>query len=345
MSEREITYREALNEALHEEMARDERVLILGEDVGLYEGAYKVTRGLLGRFGERRVKDTPIAEEVIVGAAIGAAMGGLRPIAEMMTWNFAILAFDQILNHAAKIRYMFGGQVELPLVVRGPQGGGKQLAAQHSQSVETWLAHCPGLKVLAPATPADAKGLLKCAVRDDNPVMFLEHEVLYNAKGVVPEGELLVPIGEAALLREGDDVTIVSYSLMVLKALKAAEELAARGVSAEVLDLRSLVPLDLDTVLDSVARTNRVLVVQEGWPVCGMASELAARIQEEAFDELDAPVRRLTGKPVPMPYNKALEARAIPQVADIVGAALELVGEDPGAAAAAARAPAAAGAG
>jgi pyruvate dehydrogenase E1 component beta subunit len=315
---REITYRDALNEALHEEMARDERVFLLGEEVGLYEGAYKVTRGLLGRFGEKRVKDTPIAEEVIAGAAIGAAMGGLRPIAEMMTWNFAILAFDQIINHAAKVRYMFGGQVKVPLVVRGPQGGGKQLGAQHSQSVETWLVHCPGLKVAVPSSPADAKGLLKTAIRDDDPVMFLEHEVLYNAKGAVPEGEHTVPFGSASVLREGRDVTLVAYSLMVLKALKAAEELAGEGIDVEVIDLRTLVPLDMETVLGSVRKTNRVLVLQEGWPVCGMASELAARIQEEAFDDLDAPVRRLTGKPVPMPYNKMLEAQAIPQVADIV---------------------------
>jgi pyruvate dehydrogenase E1 component beta subunit len=323
---REITYREALNEALHEEMARDESVIVLGEEVALYEGAYKVTKGLLGRFGERRVKDTPIAEEVIAGAAIGAAMGGLRPIAEMMTWNFAILAFDQILNHAAKIRYMFGGQVTLPLVVRGPQGGGKQLGAQHSQSVETWLVHCPGLKVVTPATCADAKGLLKTAVRDDNPVMFLEHEVLYNAKGEVPSGELTVPFGEARVVHPGQDATIVTYSLMVLKALRAAEELSAQGIEAEVIDLRTLVPLDMETVLASVRKTNRALVVQEGWPVCGMASEIAARIQEEAFDDLDAPVRRLTGKPVPMPYNKKLEAQAIPQVADIVAEVKRLVG-------------------
>ncbi|MFN2431514.1 MAG: pyruvate dehydrogenase complex E1 component subunit beta [Gemmatimonadota bacterium] len=324
---RELTYRDALNEALHEEMERDERVFLLGEEVALYEGAYKVTRGLLARFGERRVRDTPIAEEVIVGSAVGAAMGGLRPIAEMMTWNFAILAFDQILNHAAKIRYMFGGQVKLPLVVRGPQGGGKQLGAQHSQSVETWLAHCPGLKVVAPATPADAKGLLKTAVRDDDPVMFLEHEILYNAKGAVPEnGDRTIRFGEAAVLREGGDVTIVTYSLMVLKALKAAEELQGDGIDAEVIDLRTLVPLDMATVLESVRKTNRALVVQEGWPVCGMASEIAARIQEEAFDDLDAPVRRLTGKPVPMPYNKLLEAGAIPQVADIVAAARRLAG-------------------
>ena len=323
---REITYREALNEALHEEMARDESVLVLGEEVALYEGAYKVTKGLLGRFGERRVKDTPIAEEVIAGTAIGAAMGGLRPIAEMMTWNFAILAFDQILNHAAKLRYMFGGQVTLPLVIRGPQGGGKQLGAQHSQSVETWLAHCPGLKVAVPATCADAKGLLKTAVRDDNPVMFLEHEVLYNAKGEVPSGELMVPFGEARVVHPGRDATIVTYSLMVLKALRAAEELSAQGIEAEVIDLRTLVPLDMETVLASVRRTNRALVVQEGWPVCGMASEIAARIQEEAFDDLDAPVRRLTGKPVPMPYNKKLEALAIPQVADIVAEVKRLVG-------------------
>ncbi|MBA2564694.1 MAG: alpha-ketoacid dehydrogenase subunit beta [Gemmatimonadetes bacterium] len=315
---REITYRDALNEALHEEMARDPSVLVLGEEVALYEGAYKVTRGLLARFGERRVKDTPIAEEVIAGSAIGAAMGGLRPVAEMMTWNFAILAFDQIINHAAKIRYMFGGRVKLPLVIRGPQGGGKQLAAQHSQSVETWLAHCPGLKVVCPSSPADAKGLLVTAIRDDDPVMFLEHEILYNAKGNVPEGEIAVPFGQAAIVHQGSDVTIITYSLMTLKALKAAEELERDGIHAEVIDLRTLVPLDMEAVLASVRKTNRALVVQEGWPVCGMASEIAARIQEDAFDDLDAPVRRLTGKPVPMPYNRILEAQAVPQVPDIV---------------------------
>ncbi len=318
MSMREITYRDALNEALHEEMARDPSVLVLGEEVALYEGAYKVTRGLLARFGERRVKDTPIAEEVIAGSAIGAAMGGLRPVAEMMTWNFAILAFDQIINHAAKIRYMFGGRVKLPLVIRGPQGGGKQLAAQHSQSVETWLAHCPGLKVVCPSSPADAKGLLVTAIRDDDPVMFLEHEILYNAKGNVPEGEIAVPFGQAAIVHQGSDVTIITYSLMTLKALKAAEELERDGIHAEVIDLRTLVPLDMEAVLASVRKTNRALVVQEGWPVCGMASEIAARIQEDAFDDLDAPVRRLTGKPVPMPYNRILEAQAVPQVPDIV---------------------------
>jgi pyruvate dehydrogenase E1 component beta subunit len=322
----EITYREALNQALHEEMERDERVFVMGEEVALYEGAYKVTKGLLGRFGERRVKDTPIAEEVIVGAAVGAAMGGLRPVAEMMTWNFAILAFDQIINHAAKIRYMFGGQVKVPLVVRGPQGGGKQLGAQHSQSVETWLVHCPGLKVAVPAMPADAKGLLKTAIRDDDPVMFLEHEILYNAKGAVPEGDYAVPFGEACVLHEGSDVTIVTYSLMVPKALRAAEELAHDGIWVEVIDLRTLVPLDMDTVLGSVRKTHRALVLQEGWPVCGMASELAARIQEEAFDDLDAPVARLTGAPVPMPYNKRLEAEAIPQVERIADAVRRLVG-------------------
>ncbi len=322
----EITYREAMNLALHEEMERDERVFVMGEEVALYEGTYKVTKGLLARFGERRVKDTPIAEEVIVGAAVGAAMGGLRPVAEMMTWNFAILAFDQIINHAAKIRYMFGGQVKVPLVVRGPQGGGKQLGAQHSQSVETWLVHCPGLKVAVPATPADAKGLLKTAIRDDDPVMFLEHEILYNAKGAVPEGDYAVPFGEARVLHEGSDATIVTYSLMVPKALRAAEELAHDGIWVEVIDLRTLVPLGMGTVLGSVRKTHRALVLQEGWPVCGMASELAARIQEEACDDLDAPVARLTGAPVPMPYNKRLEAEAIPQVERIADAVRRLVG-------------------
>jgi pyruvate dehydrogenase E1 component beta subunit len=322
----EITYREALNQALHEEMERDERVFVMGEEVALYEGAYKVTKGLLARFGEGRVKDTPIAEEVIVGAALGAAMGGLRPVAEMMTWNFAILAFDQIINHAAKVRYMFGGQVKVPLVVRGPQGGGKQLGAQHSQSVETWLVHCPGLKVAVPATPADAKGLLKTAIRDNDPVMFLEHEILYNAKGGVPDGEHVVPFGEARLLHEGGDATIVTYSLMVAKALRAAEELAEDGIWVDVVDLRTLVPLDMETVLESVRKTHHVLALQEGWPVCGMASELAARIQEEAFDDLDGPVARLTGAPVPMPYNKRLEGEAIPQVSQVADAIRRLVG-------------------
>lgn len=321
----QLAYRDALNQALREEMHRDERVFVMGEEVAFYEGSYKVTRGLLAEFGGKRVKDTPIAEEVIAGTAIGAAMGGLRPVAEMMTVNFTLLAMDQIINHAAKIRYMFGGNVSVPVVIRTPQGSGKQLGAQHSQQLESFFCHCPGLIVLAPATPADAKGLLKTAIRDENPVIFLENQNLYGIKGEVPENEHLVPIGQANVARQGADVTLISYSNAFYLAQKAAEELAEEDISAEVIDLRTLLPLDMATIRQSVARTHRVVIVSEAWRTGNLASEIAMRIQESAFDELDAPIRRVTARDVPMPYSRELEQAALPQVADIVDAVRQVV--------------------
>ncbi len=317
----EMNCRDALNLALKEEMRRDPSVVIWGEDVALYEGSFKVTRGLLAEFGEERVKDTPISENSIIGAAIGAAMGGLRPVAELMTVNFALLAMDQIVNHMAKIRYMFGGKAGLPMVVRAPGGGGSQLAAQHSQSLETYFMHCPGLYVAVPATPADARGLLKSAIRDNNPVMFLEHELLYNSRGEVPDDpEFTVPLGVAEIKRRGDDVTIVAYSRMTLLSLQAAEELEKEGVSCEVVDLRTLAPLDRTTFLESVKRTSRAVVVSECCHTCGVGAELAACIFENCFDSLTAPVRRVSGLDVPMPYSRRLERLCIPRVEDIVAA-------------------------
>ncbi|TYO95667.1 pyruvate dehydrogenase E1 component beta subunit [Geothermobacter ehrlichii] len=308
----EITCREALNQALAEEMERDPRVFILGEDVGLYEGSFKVTRGLLARFGEKRVVDTPIAEAGIVGLACGAAMVGLRPVPELMTVNFAIVALDQIMNHVAKVRYMFGGQVEVPLVIRAPGGGGNQLGAQHSHSLEPLFMHCPGLRVVAPSVPADAKGLLKSAIRCRDPVIFLEHEGLYGVKGEVPEGEHLVQLGQADIKRPGRDVTLIAVSRMVYVCLEAAEMLAGRGIAAEVVDLRCLNPLDMATVIASVRRTHRAVTVEESWLTGGWGGEVAVRIMEAAFDELDAPVLRVGGADVPMPYNHELEKAAIP---------------------------------
>lgn len=321
----ELTVRDALNQALREEMLRDETVFVLGEEVAYYEGSYKVTRGLLAEFGENRVLDTPIAEEVIVGCAIGAAMGGLRPVAELMTVNFALLAMDQIINHAAKIHYMFGGQVRVPLVLRMPQGAGRQLGAQHSQQLETYFVHCPGLIVLAPATPADARGLLKSAIRDDNPVIFLENQNLYGKKGDVPEGDHLVPIGKAQVARSGSDITLVGYSSSLFIALEAADLLEMDGISAEVIDLRSLLPLDLETILASVEKTHRVIIVSEGWHTANLACEVAMAIQEHRFDELDAPIQRVTARDVPMPYNKTLEQAALPHARDVVEAARRLL--------------------
>lgn len=323
-----LTVRDALNQALREEMLRDERVFILGEDVGVYEGSFKVTRGLYQEFGEKRVKDTPIAEEVIVGAAVGAAMAGLRPVAEMMTVNFILLAMDQIVNSAAHARYMFGGGVTVPLVIRAPGGGGHQLGAQHSHNHENWFAHVPGLRVVAPATPADAKGMLKTAIRDDNPVMFMEHETLYNLKGEVPDGEHLVALDHNEVKREGTDLTVLAHSRMLMLALDAAEELQADGISAEVVDMRVLRPLDMVPALASVRKTNRVITVEEGWRSYGVGAEFAARLAEEAFDHLDAPIMRLGGAEVPMPYNRRLERAALPQKADIVAGARELLGQN-----------------
>jgi pyruvate dehydrogenase E1 component beta subunit len=313
-----LTYRDALNQALREEMNQDERVFVLGEDVAFYEGSYKVTKGLLAEFGSERVRDTPISEEVIVGAAIGAAVGGLRPVAEIMTVNFLLLAMDQLANHAAKIRYMFGGNACVPLVIRTPQGSGKQLGAQHSQQLESYFCHCPGLIVLAPSTPADAKGLLKTAIRDENPILFLENQNLYSAKAEVPEGEQLVPIGKANLAREGNDVTLLAYSNALYLALNVAQRLENEDISAEVIDLRTLQPLDMPTILQSVAKTHRVVIVSEAWLTGNLAAEIGMRIQEQAFDELDAPVQRVTAKDVVMPYSKDLEQAALPQVEDVV---------------------------
>ncbi|MBI4297262.1 MAG: pyruvate dehydrogenase complex E1 component subunit beta [Chloroflexi bacterium] len=322
----ETTYREALNQALREEMRRDERVFLLGEDIGVYGGVYAVTRGLLEEFGERRVRDTPIAESVIVGAGIGSAMGGLRPVAELQTINFSLLAMDQIVNHAAKIRYMSGGQICVPLTIRTVSGGGNQLAAQHSQSFEGWYASVPGLKVAAPFTPHDAKGLLKASIRDDNPVIFIEHSLLYSTRGPVPPEEYLVPLGQAEVRRRGKNVTLVSYSRMVGLCLAAAEKLATEGIEAEVIDLRTLRPLDIETVIASVQRTKHAVVVEEGWRTGGFGAEVASQIAERAFDYLDAPVARLAGADCPMPYAKNLELMALPSEEDIVAAAQGLLG-------------------
>ena len=325
---REMRYREALNAALREELSRDERVMLMGEDIGVFGGAFKVTDGLLEEFGESRVRDTPISENTIVGMGVGAAMTGLRPVVELMTINFALLAFDQIVNHAAHIHYMFGGQATVPLVVRMPQGAGHQLGPTHSHCLEALFLHVPGLLVAVPSTAADAKGLLKAAIRDENPVIFIEHESLYGVRGEVPEDEEhLVAFGRARIAREGSDVTIVGVSRMALTAERAAETLAAEhGVQAEVIDPRTLRPLDLDTILASVRKTNRCVVVEEGWPHGGVGANLAALISEQAFDDLDAPVARVTGADVPMPYSKPLEDIAYPHEPQIVHAALAILG-------------------
>lgn len=322
---RELQYREALNEALHEEMARDPSVCILGEDVGSYGSPFKITRGLFERFGEKRVRDTPISEEGFVGIAVGAAMTGLRPVVEILYIDFSTLAMDQIVNQAAKARYMFGGKARVPLVIRTQGGGGRGNAAQHSQSLEMWYVHVPGLVVIQPSVPYDAKGLLKSAIRDDNPVIFIEHKLLYNTTGPVPEEEYLIPIGVADVKRPGDDVTIVATSRMVLFTLNAAEELARRGIEAEVIDPRSLKPLDLDTIVRSVKKTGRLVVVNEGHLTGGFTAEVAARVQREAFDWLDAPIMQVATEDVPLPYNGRLELEAIPSEQDIIKAALEVV--------------------
>ncbi len=321
-----MTVREAISQALREEMYRDERVFIMGEEIGKWGGTYAVTRGFLDEFGEKRVRDTPIAEGVIVGAAVGAAMAGLRPVAEIMTINFAFLAMDQIVNHAAKIHYMFNGQIRVPLVVRTVGGGGRQLAATHSQTPDAVFAHFPGLKVVAPGTAADAKGLLKSAIRDDDPVFFIEHATLYQARGEVPDDEdFLVPIGVSDVKREGDDVTIVSYSKGLQLSLEAADRLAQEGIQAEVIDLRTLRPLDMRPIIESVKKTNRVVVVEEGWRSYGVGSEIATRVMEQAFDYLDAPVRRVAQAEVPLPYNRRLEQMALPQVPDIISAVKDVM--------------------
>lgn len=315
-----ITMREALNQALAEEMRRDPSVFILGEEVAAYQGAYKITQGLLQEFGEWRVRDTPIAEEVIAGIAVGAAFIGLRPIAEMMTFNFSLLALDQIVNHAAKYRYMSGGQIRCPMVMRGPSGAAAQVAAQHSQALESWFAHIPGLVVVMPSTPKDAKGLLKAAIRDDNPVIFMENEVLYNYKGEVPDGDFHIPLGLGEVKRVGGDATIVSWSRQITTALAAADLLAKEGVEVEVVDPRTLRPLDEDIIFESVRKTGRCVVVEEGWLMAGFGAEIADRVQRECFDYLDAPVVRVTSADVPMPYSKVLEKAFLPQPERVVEA-------------------------
>jgi pyruvate dehydrogenase E1 component beta subunit len=322
----EMNYRDAINLALHEEMERDDKVIVFGEDVAQYEGSFKVTRGLLKKFGPARVFDTPISEAAIIGAAIGAAMGGLRPAPELMTVNFAYVAMDQLLNHMAVMRYMFGGQVTLPITVRMPGGGGHQLGSQHSHSLEVHFVHTPGLIVLCPATPADARALLKAAIRDDNPVIFLEHEGLYNLKGDVPDEAEPVEIGKANVLREGKDISIITYGAMTHVALEAAGELEKESVSAEVIDLRSLRPWDKKTVAASVSKTHRAVVVEEPPPMCGIGAEISTNIYEMVFDALDAPVRRVSGADVQLPYAKNLEQACIPHAPDVVEAVKETLG-------------------
>ncbi len=319
---RPMTVRESLRDAMAEEMRRDDRVFVMGEEVGEYQGAYKVTQGLLDEFGSRRVVDTPITEMGFAGLGVGAAFGDLRPVIEFMTFNFAMQAIDQIINSAAKTLYMSGGQMGCPIVFRGPNGAASRVAAQHSQCYASWYAHCPGLKVVSPWSAADAKGLLKSAIRDPNPVIFLENEVLYGQSFDVPDDEdWLIPIGKANIVRPGADVTITAFSIMVGKALEAAEILAGEGIDAEVIDLRSLRPLDHETIMQSVRKTNRMVSCEEGFPFAGIGAELIAQVNEQAFDDLDAPVARVTGKDVPMPYAANLEAMALPQVQDIVEAA------------------------
>lgn len=330
----QITYRDALRQALREEMLRDESVFLLGEDIGKYGGSYAVTKGLYEEFGEVRVKDTPISETAIIGAGVGAAMAGLRPVAEIMSINFILVAIDQVINNAAKMHAMFGGQFKVPMVIR-TVGGGRRLAATHSQNLEVLMAHIPGLKVVAPATPYDAKGMLKAAIRDDDPVVFIEHSLLFSTRGEVPEDDFIVPIGVSDIKRRGTDVTIVAHSRMTVEAMKAADKLAEEGIEAEVVDLRTLRPLDMGPVLDSVQRTNRVVVAGEDWRSYGIGAEVASRIQEEAFDWLDAPVLRVNQAEVPLPYAANLERLAIPDFNNIVEACREVLHIDVGAPAAA----------
>ncbi len=315
-----ITYRDALNQALREEMQRDDRVFLMGEEVAVYQGAYKVSKGLLQEFGERRVVDTPITELGFAGVGVGAAMTGLRPVIEFMTWNFALLALDQVVNSAAKMLYMSGGQFPVPMVFRGPNGAALQLGAQHSQAWESWLMHIPGLKVVTPGTPADAKGLLKSAIREDNPVLFLEGEMLYNTKGDVPDGEHLVPLGVAELKRSGEHCSIITYGKMVLVALQAADQLAKQGIRADVLDLRTVRPMDEAAILATVRKTNRAVVLEEGWSAAGIGAHVADVIQRECFDDLDAPVLRVHQADAPMPYAKNLERAAKPDAAKTIAA-------------------------
>ena len=319
-----ITYRQSLRDTLRAEMLRDDNVFVMGEEIGVFEGSYKITEGLLKEFGEKRVRDTPIAEEGFVGAAIGAAMLGLRPVVELMTINFSLIAIDQIVNHAAKIYGMFGGQTSVPMVIRTPGGGGQQLGATHSQNIELYYSFVPGLKVLAPSTPADAASMLRAAVRDNDPVLFLENLGLYNSKGEVPDGdESVAEIGRAAVTREGTDITLIGYSRMAVAATQVADRLAEEGISVEVVDLRSLRPLDRETVVESVRKTNCAVICEDDWLTYGIGAEIAASIQEGAFDYLDAPVRRVAMAEVPMPYAKPLETAALPSIDSITAAVKE----------------------
>jgi pyruvate dehydrogenase E1 component beta subunit len=316
----QITYRDALNHALREEMQRDDRVFLMGEEVAVYQGAYKVSKGLLQEFGEMRVVDTPITELGFAGVGVGAAMVGLRPVIEFMTWNFAVLALDQVLNAASKMLYMSGGQFPMPMVFRGPNGAALQLSAQHSQAFESWLAHMPGVKVVTPGTPYDAKGLLKSAIRDDNPVLMLEGEMLYNTKGEVPEEEYTIPIGKAELKREGEHCTIVTSGKMVLAAMQAADQLAKEDIRVDVVDLRTVRPMDVDAIAASVRKTNRAVVLEEGWELAGIGAQVVDYIQRECFDDLDAPVVRVHQADVPMPYAKNLEKLAKPDAGKTIAA-------------------------
>jgi len=316
-----ITYRQALNDTLSEELARDPNVVLMGEEIGKFEGSYKVTAGLLAKYGPKRVVDTPIAEMGFIGLAAGAAMLGLRPVVEVMTINFILMAVDQVVNHASKIHYMFGGQARVPMVIRTPSGGIGQLGATHSQSFENWFAYCPGIKVVAPSTPYDAKGLLRASIRDDDPVLFIESLPLYDTKGEVPEGDYTVPIGVAEVKREGTDVTVIGYSRMTFVAMQVAEKLAKdEGISVEVVDLRSLRPLDRPTIINSIKKTNRAVIIEEDWRSYGIGAEVAATIQEEAFDYLDAPVLRVAGLEVPLPYAEQLSKASKPSAPDLVDA-------------------------
>lgn len=325
---RQITYAMALNEALREEMRRDPRVFVMGEDVAIWGnkgGVYGVTQGLYEEFGAERVRDTPISEEAIVGTAVGAAVTGMRPVAEIMYVDFMALAMDPLVNQGAKLRYMFGGKARVPVVIRTQEGAGRGIAAQHSQSLEAWFVHIPGIKVCVPSTPYDAKGLLKTAIRDDNPVMFLEHKMLYATRGPVPEGEYTIPFGQADVKREGTDVTLIGIHTMITKGLSAAEKLAAEGISVEVVDPRTLVPLDVETIVKSVKKTGRVVIAHEAYQRNGVAGEIAFQIMEHAFDYLDAPIVRVTGRNVPIPYNLRLERAAVPQEEDLIAAIRQIV--------------------
>ncbi|HEX9130067.1 MAG TPA: pyruvate dehydrogenase complex E1 component subunit beta [Gemmatimonadaceae bacterium] len=315
-----VTYRDALTQALREELQRDDRVFLMGEEVAQYNGAYKVSKGLLDEFGPMRIVDTPITELGFAGVGVGAAMVGLRPIVEFMTWNFALLALDEVVNAAAKMLYMSGGQYKIPMVFRGPNGAALQLGAQHSQAWESWLAHIPGLKVCTPGTPADAKGLLKSAIRDDNPVVFLEGEMLYNTKGEVPDGEHIVPLGVADLKRQGDHCSVITHGKMALVAMRVADDLAKEGINIDVVDLRTVRPIDVEAIARSVQKTNRAVVLEEGWEICGMGSQVVDFIQRECFDDLDAPVLRVHQEDVPMPYAKNLERAAKPDAGKTIAA-------------------------